>query len=618
VKRATAATTAAVLVALLVVPSAAGASPAGPAQRLREYASATWASFVAMTDQGSGLPADSLAADGTRSVQTSTTNIGAYMWSALVAERLGIIGHAETVARLSRTVGTLERMERHGSSGQYYNWYDHRTGAKLTIWPPTGAPLTPILSSVDNGWLATGLRVVQRSVPELTARAGALYDSMDFGFFYRPDVNRILFFYAPDTGQSACCYDTLVSESRIADYIGIAKGEIPPRAYFGRWRSFPDSCDWSWQETRPYGFHRTYFGIDVFEGAYPYAGTRVTPGWGGSMFEALMPALFVPEERWGPGSWGPNHPLTVRAQVHHGLVQAGYGYWGFSPANTPEGGYAAYGVDAIGMDPGGYPSNEDNTLVDAGFPGCPGRPAQPEPPPSAYTNGVVTPHAAFLALRYAPDATLANLQRLARDFPGLYGRWGFRDSVNVDTGAVSAAYLSLDQGMIMASIGNALAGDMLRSAFAGPDERRALRPLMGVEEFNDDPRGCTVTGTPGEDHLVGTSGDDVVCAGAGGDVVATGGGADTVFGDGGADVVNGGADDDTLYGGAGDDRLGGGAGADVLAGGPGDDRLSGGSGADFLAGGEGTDRCQQTGTRAGQATDGCEPSPAHRLRRNGT
>ena len=586
--------------AMLVVPPRATADST---QQLREYAGATWASLVAMTDEGSGLPADRLEADGTRSVQTSTTNIGAYMWSALVAERLGIITPADTVQRLSRTIGTLEHMERYGTSGQFYNWYDHRTGAKLTIWPPTGAPLTPILSSVDNGWLATGLRVVQRSVPELAARAGALFDSMNFGFYYRPDVNRILFYYAPDTGQAPCCYDTQVSESRIADYIGITKGEIPPRAYFGRWRSFPDSCDWSWQETRPLGFHRSYFGVDVFEGAYPYNGTRVTPGWGGSMFEALMPALFVPEERWGPGSWGPNHPLTVRAQIHHGLVQAGYGYWGFSPSNTPEGGYDAYGVDAIGMDPSGYPSNEDRTLVDPGFAGCPGRPAQPEPPPSAYTNGVVTPHAAFLALRFAPAETLANLQRLTRAFPGLYGQWGFRDSVNVGTGTVSTAYLSLDQGMIMAAIGNALAGDMLRSAFAGPAEQRALRPLMGVEEFNDDPRGCTITGTAGDDHLVGTPGDDVICAGGGDDVVVAGGGDDTVFGDGGEDVIDGGDGADTLYGGTGDDRLGGGGGADVLSAGPGDDRLDGGTGSDFLEGGQGTDRCL---VEAGEATDGCE------------
>ncbi len=326
-----------------------------------------------MTDEESGLPADTLRFDGTRSVQTSTTNIGAYMWSTVVAEELGLIGHDEAVSRLERTLDTLEGMERHEPSGQFYNWYDHRDGEKLTIWPPSGEPLTPILSSVDNGWLATGLRIAGNAVPELAERTEALYSTMDFGFYYRPEVNRILFHYAPDTGAAPCCYDTIVSESRIASYIGIAKGELPKKHYFGAWRSFPDSCDWSWQETRPLGFQRTYYGVGVFDGAYPYAGTRVTPSWGGSMFEALMPALFLPEERWAPGSWGSNHPLTVDAQRRHGLVEAGYGYWGFSPSNIPEGGYSGYGVDAVGMDPNGFASNNDRTLVDAGFAGCPGR-----------------------------------------------------------------------------------------------------------------------------------------------------------------------------------------------------------------------------------------------------
>jgi hypothetical protein len=474
-------------------------APARADGSLERYARATWASMAAMTDPQSGLPADSLSADGSTSVQTSTTNIGAYMWSAIVAQRLGFISHRELVGRLTTTITTLEHMERHTPSGQFYNWYDHHTGAKLTVWPPTGAPLTPILSSVDNGWLAVGLRIVARSVPELSARAGALYDSMNFGFYYRPDVNRILFNYAPDTGDAPCCYDTVVSESRIASYIGIAKGELPAKEYFGTWRSFPDTCDWSWQETRPIGVMHSYYGVNVFDGAYPYAGTQVTPSWGGSMFEALMPDLFVPEERWAPDSWGANHPLTVRAQIHHGMVEAGYGYWGFSPSNTPEGGYDAYGVDAIGMNPTGYYSNEDKTLVDNGFAGCPDRDPQPAPPPSAYTNGVVTPHAAFLALRYAPAQTLSDLARLARNFPGMYGKWGFRDSVNVDSGKVSDSYLSLDQGMIMAALGNALEDDVLRRAFASPDYERALRPVIGVEQFNDSPRRCRLVGPPDGD-----------------------------------------------------------------------------------------------------------------------
>ena len=459
---------------------------------LLRYARDTWAGFVAMTDAGTGLPSDSLAADGTASVQTSTTNIGAYMWSTVVAEALGIIDHDEAVDRLEKTLGSLETMERHEASGQFYNWYDHTTGAKLTTWPPTGADMTPILSSVDNGWLAAALQVVSNSVPDVSARAAAIYDSMDFGFYYRPDVNRIAFHVAPDTGASPCCYDTIVSESRIASYIGIAKGELPDKEYFGAWRTFPNTCDWSWQETKPVGFDATYLHVSVFEGAYRYENFRVVPGWGGSMFEALMPALFVPEEEWAPRSWAVNHPLTITAQIHHGLVDAEYGYWGFSPADVPEGGYTEYGVEAIGMKNDGYPSNNDKTLVDHGFEGCPGRVPQPDPAPSAYTNGVVTPHASFLALRWAPDAVMENLANLEADFD-IYDRWGFRDTVNVDTGVVSgtnpgtSAYLSLDQGIIMAAIGNALADDILRDAFATKQVRNALKPVIGMERFNAGP-----------------------------------------------------------------------------------------------------------------------------------
>ncbi len=472
------------------VASAAVGGKLTTAQRatLLGYARDTWAGFVAMTDEESGLPSDSLRADGLRSVQTSTTNIGAYLWSTVVAERLGIIGHAEAATRVAQTITTLETMERHTASGQFYNWYDHRDGAKLTVWPENGNTMTPILSSVDNGWLAAALQVVSNTVPEVSGRAHAIYQSMDFGFYYRPAVNRIAFHVAPDTGASPCCYDTIVSESRIASYIGIAKGELPAKEYFGAWRTFPafaDSCDWDWQETRPIGVNRTYLGVNVFEGAYQYENFRVVPGWGGSMFEALMPSLFVPEEKWGPESWKVNHPLTVAAQIHHGLVEAEYGYWGFSPANIPEGGYREYGVDALGMNPEGYSSNAERTYVNRGFEGC--RPAVPDPAPSAYTNGVVTPHAAFLAIPWAPGPALANLAAIKSDFAS-YDRWGFRDSINVDSGVVSNFYLSLDQGIVMAAIGNALADDMLRDAFATKAVRNVLQPIVALETFGAGPR----------------------------------------------------------------------------------------------------------------------------------
>ncbi|MBA2529141.1 MAG: DUF3131 domain-containing protein, partial [Euzebyales bacterium] len=458
---------------LLAVPaSIAGAKPAAssPASQkatLRGYAADTWRSFVMMTDEHTGLPADNVSADGRRSEYTSPTNIGAYMWSTLAARDIGVITPREARSRIARTLRTVSTLERHEPSGQFFNWYRPTTGEKLTTWPVDGNPVYPFLSSVDNGWLAASLKMVAASVPQLREQASALYDSMDFGFYYDPGVGQIRGgywtelppnqVYAPqvsggcqaspaggDTGEGWTChhYGALNTEPRIASYIGISKGEIPPEHYFKMFRTFPNSCDWSWQETKPEGVTRTYLGVDVFEGHYSYRGMDLVPSWGGSMFEALMVPLLVPEEQWGTRSWGINHPLYVQSQIAHGMDEAGYGYWGFSPSNNPAGGYREYGVDQIGLNPDGYSSDQQRTTVDNGFEGC--RPAS-NPEPVEYGDGVVTPHASFLALDFAPVEALANLQRLRNDFD-VYGDGGFYDAVDVGTAEVSEYYLALDQG----------------------------------------------------------------------------------------------------------------------------------------------------------------------------
>jgi hypothetical protein len=223
----------------------------------------------------------------------------------------------------------------------------------------------------------------------------------------------------------------------------------------------------------------------VFEGALPYRGKDIVPTWGGSMFEALMVPLFVPEETWGPRSWGRNHPLYVHAQIEHGLKDAGYGYWGFSPSNNPAGGYREYGVDALGLDTGlpdagGYTSDQERTVWDQAYGDCHG--GDPAPTQDQYGDGVVTPHASFLALRYAPKAALENLRHIKRDFDA-YGPGGFYDSVAVKSGTVSKRYLALDQGMVMAALGNALAGDDMRRYVSRGAMEEKLRPLMRQEVF---------------------------------------------------------------------------------------------------------------------------------------
>ncbi|MGV8968180.1 MAG: glucoamylase family protein [Cellulomonas sp.] len=469
---------------------------------LTRYARDTWRSFAAMTDPKTGLPADNIEGDldpASRSGYTSPTNIGAYMWSTVVAEELDLISSREAKKRLKQTLTTLAGMERHEPSGMFYNWYDEATGAKLTTFP-TGDPVDPFLSSVDNGWFAAALMVVKSSEPSLAKQADAILAGMDFGAFY--DLNQfggtrpgmVYGGFWPDVpAQTACpgtlangtavqftCnhYDILDSEPRIVTYIGISRGQIPANAYFATSRTFPASCDWSWLETRPVGVTKQYLGLDVFEGAFTYRGMNIVPTWGGTMFEELMPDLFVPEAKWGPKSWGLNHPLAVQAQIEHGMVQADYGYWGFSPASDPFASYREYGVDEIGMNPEGYTSDSERTDVDNGYDGC--RPATNPTP--VFGDGVVTPHAAFLALPYAPRESLDNLKNI-KTVLGAYGPGGFYDSVAVRSNTQAKRYLSLDQGIVMGALGNVLRKDMLKTAFSSGAVEATVRPLIAMEEF---------------------------------------------------------------------------------------------------------------------------------------
>ncbi|HEX7189319.1 MAG TPA: glucoamylase family protein [Actinomycetes bacterium] len=477
------------------LPSASAAdSPNGV---LRSYAEDTWRSMAAMVDSRTGLVSDNIGGQldaDDRAAYTSPTNIGAYMWSAIAARDIGIISADEARERIAQSIAGVAALEKHEPSGMFYNWYDPATGAKLTTWPADGSPVFPFLSSVDNGWLATALTMVTSEVPVLSDEAHAVLDDMDFGYYYNPAENQIRggFWLTPRPGSiegnyrggepvhyTGHHYGAFNTEPRMASYLGIASGQIPQKHYFGTWRTFPsENCDWSWTEQRAVGRYAEYMGVRVFEGAYKYAGRRLIPTWGGSMFEALMVPLFVPEEEWGDKSWALTHPTYVRAQIEHGMDEAKYGYWGFSPSNNPAGGYREYGVDPIGMEPNGYASDQERTFVDYGYGDC--RPAQKEP--SKYGQGVVTPHASFLAYRYAPKAALTNLANLREDF-GAYGPGGFYDAINVRTGQMSERYLSLDQGMVMAALGNALAGDDMRRAFSTGPMKDKVEPLMRMEEF---------------------------------------------------------------------------------------------------------------------------------------
>jgi hypothetical protein len=243
----------------------------------------------------------------------------------------------------------------------------------------------------------------------------------------------------------------LNSEPRIVSYIGIARGDLPGEHYYRMARAGPVPSAMLGSPTR------IYAGVSVVEGSQKYLGRRVVPSWDGTMFEALMVPLFVPEAEWAPRSWGRNHPLYVQAQIVYGLRDARLDYWGFSAALDPAEIYRAFGV--VGIAAGSSTS-----------------------PVPIGPGGIITPHASFLALPFAPRETLANLRALTDEFPA-YGPYGFFDTVDVVTGRVSDAVLVLDQGMILAALSQAIGGDVLRQGFCAGAIEETIRPLIGPEQF---------------------------------------------------------------------------------------------------------------------------------------
>lgn len=150
-----------------------------------------------------------------------------------------------------------------------------------------------------------------------------------------------------------------------------------------------------------------------------------------------------------------SHHRYVRGQIDHGLKEAGYGCWGFSPADIPDGGYSEYGVDALGMQEEGYDS-----------------------------KGVVTPHASFRALPYEPAAAVASLTALDRDLGAYDDRYGFRHSVDTSTGRVSDFVLALDQGVVATALAQQPRPGLLQRPFRTGCFRTRVRPLPAKERFS--------------------------------------------------------------------------------------------------------------------------------------
>ncbi len=441
------------LIALLLIvsatlPAAASAESTNKgkeialSKQLKAISKNTYRYFEDFTDKKTGLTFDAVRMDnGEINAQkfTSPTNIAMYMMSTISAEEVGLISREEAVTNIEKTLNSLKEMEKW--NGLFYNWYYTEDATLMTDWGQ-------FISTVDNGWLSAGLVVVGQAYPELYKETHALVEDMDYSTLYTPEVGQMRGGYDVATeSYTAHHYGAFYTEPRVASYIAIGKEDVPEEHWWRMFRTMPES--WDWQAQIPEGYTETYDGVDVFEGHYSYKGTKYVPSWGGSMFEALMPQLVLKEKELGKNALGLNNKRHVDIQIQYAKEQ-GYAAWGMSPAATPDN-YSEFAATPLGMD--GYKS-----------------------------DGTVTPHATFLALEYAPMEAFKNIQALKRF--DMYGKYGFLDSVNVETGEVTNAYLALDQGMTMVSIVNYLKDGVIRDYFHQDQIGESPEDLLIKETFS--------------------------------------------------------------------------------------------------------------------------------------
>lgn len=350
--------------------------------------------------------------------RTSPTNMGFALLSALCAHALGI-DNGRGLALAEQMLTTMEQLPRW--NGHFYNWYHTCT---LRPMPPL------YVSTVDSGNCAAALLAAANALrgwgqDALAARAQALCDGMDFALLYDPQ--RRLMHIGIDTGsgkRSEGYYDLLESEARLTSYFAVARGDVPRE----HWRAL----------SRAQVQHERYRGC---------------VSWSGSVFEYLMPELFLPPQRdsllWESAKFCLRvQRRRVRAGQPWGVSESAY----FALDSALSYRYKAHGCAALAMQP-----DMDRELV-------------------------LSPYSAFLALAVAPRAAVRDLRRFAAR--GLPGQYGFREALDCTRartgggGQIVHCVMAHHQGMSLLSACNALCGGQVQRWFLADPAMRAHMSLL--------------------------------------------------------------------------------------------------------------------------------------------
>jgi cyclic beta-1,2-glucan synthetase len=360
--------------------------------------------------------------------RTSPTNIGLYMTCVLAARDFGFIDTPGMQERLERTLVSIEQLVKW--EGHLLNWYDTQTLQ----------PLIPqYVSSVDSGNFVVCLMTVKEGVMEwlklerdtdhpLVARLETLIHATDFRPLYDHHASLLSLGYNLGRHErDTIVYDLMASEARQASFVAIALGQIS----VSHWHALG----------------RTMTKI----GQHP-----ALLSWSGTMFEYLMPWLFMRTYR--NSIWDSTYRAVVERQIEYaddqdvpfGISESGY--YAFDYQMNYQ--YQAFGVPGLGFKRG-----LEQELV-------------------------VAPYATIMALPYAKDQSLMDLARLEQ--LGARGEYGYYEAVDYtkarlpkdQTHIIISSFMAHHQGMSFLTLANVLLPQKMYDRFHSNKYIQAVELLL--------------------------------------------------------------------------------------------------------------------------------------------
>ena len=346
---------------------------------------------------------DSVREDGRAELRLSPTNLGLLLNARIAAVHFGALSLAGFVSATRKTLEQADRLLKY--RGHLLNWYSIESMA----------PVDPLfVSTVDSGNLAACLWTLKQAALAFAAEApselaGELREiadtcerwvrEMDFGFLYQRNKKTLSVGYDVASHRlEAASYDLLASEARIASFVAVAKGDIPVEAWLHLGRT------------------HTAAGRE-----------RVLLSWTGTMFEYLMPLLWM---RHRPGTiLERSASAVVRCQKQFAAPKGVP--WGISESGFFAGEGCDYGYSAFGIPELALKRAETDALV-------------------------VSPYSTFLALSVDPAAAIANLRR--EESLGWLGRYGFYEAVDYGHARpkIVRSWMAHHQGMSLLAACNLL------------------------------------------------------------------------------------------------------------------------------------------------------------------